>query len=176
MSAACCVGCCHRRCTSCLACWRCCYFVLLLPTTTTTLLLLLAVRLLSCARRPLLHTYIHPYCACIIIILALPVWRPRWGAGSPSAMALFIIIDACLPADCRAHGEGARSLAGTMLISMLQQSLPHHRRIICTRKYARACTHTTANLVQSCLCPSAASRRTMTTRRSPAAATLGQGA
>ena len=110
-----------------------------------------------------LHTYIHA-------LLSFSHCPSGAQGGGPLALCYGSLhYYRCLLTAARM----ARGLAGTILISMLQQ-LPHHRRIIRTRKYARTCTHTTANL--SSLCPSAASRTTMTTRRSPAAATLGQGA
>jgi hypothetical protein len=86
---------------------------------------------------------------------------------SLSAMALFITVS--MPADGRAHRDEREG--ATIFISMLQQ-LPHHRRIICTRKYtmARTCK---PRLI--CLWPSAATITTMTTRRTPAASNVGQG-
>ena len=150
--------CCHRRCTSCLACWRCCYFVLL-----PTLLLLLAVRLLSCAQAPTyIHTYMHYYHSRIARL------APKVEGRSPSAMALFITVS--MPADGRAHRDETRG--GTILISMLQQ-LPHHSRIICTRKYTTVARTCKPRLI--CLWPSAATITTMTTRRTPAASNVGQG-
>ena len=110
-----------------------------------------------------LHTYIHA-------LLSFSHCPSGAQGGGPLALCYGSLhYYRCLLTAARM----ARGLAGTILISMLQQ-LPHHRRIIRTRKYARTCTHTTANL--SSLCPSAASRTMMTTRRSLAAATLGQGA
>lgn len=83
-------------------------------------------------------------------------------------MALFITVS--MPADGRAHRDETRG--GTILISMLQQ-LPHHSRIICTRKYTTVARTCKPRLI--CLWPSAATITTMTTRRTPAASNVGQG-
>lgn len=111
----------------CLACW---------PA------LAVGVAISCCCCWPFGCCHVHMHC---IIILALPVWWPWWRAACSllwlSSLLLMLML---MPADGRAHREGARE--GTVFISMLQQ-LPHHTRIICTRKYARTLAHTTADLV-----------------------------
>jgi hypothetical protein len=101
-------------------------------------------------------------------ILALPVWRPRWRAARP-LLWLSSLQYRCLLTAARIE---TRREGGTILISMLQQ-LPHHSRIICTRKYTTVARTCKPRLI--CLWPSAATITTMTTRRTPAASNVGQG-
>lgn len=105
---------------SCLACWRCCYYFVLL----------LAVRLLSCARGP--YTYIHTYIrVCIIIILALPVWRPRWRAARP---LLWLSSPPCLLTAARMERGLARRHQAHLDATAITTSPSHH-------SYAKVCSH-----------------------------------